>query len=94
EADEINSIANYIHIRLQRRNGRKSLTTVQGLAEDLDVNKILKYLRKTYSTNGTVVNDKEFGSIIQLQGDQRKNVANFFIRYSICKANEIKVHGT
>ena len=26
---------NYIHIRIQQRNGRKSLTTVQGLPKEL-----------------------------------------------------------
>lgn len=37
---------NYVHIRIQQRNGRKSLTTVQGLAIDLDLKKILKALKK------------------------------------------------
>jgi translation initiation factor 1 len=38
--------SNYVHIRIQQRNGRKSLTTVQGLAIDLDLRKILKALKK------------------------------------------------
>jgi translation initiation factor SUI1 len=38
--------SNYVHIRIQQRNGRKSLTTVQGLAIDLDLKKILKALKK------------------------------------------------
>ena len=33
-----------IHIRVQQRNGRKCITTVQGLAEDLDIKKIAKAL--------------------------------------------------
>lgn len=40
------SKSNYVHIRIQQRNGRKSLTTVQGLAIDLDLKKILKALKK------------------------------------------------
>lgn len=35
-----------VHIRIQQRNGRKSLTLVQGLASDLDLKKILKALKK------------------------------------------------
>jgi hypothetical protein len=35
-----------VHIRNQQRNGRKSLTTVAGLASDLDLQKILKCMRK------------------------------------------------
>jgi len=30
--------------------------------------KILKALKKTYSTNGTILVDEELGEIIQLQG--------------------------
>ena len=65
----------YVHIRIQQRNGRKSLTTVQGLASDLDLRKILKALKKTYNTNGTILTDDELGEIVQLQGDQRRNVS-------------------
>uniref|UniRef100_A0A7S0LFE0 SUI1 domain-containing protein n=1 Tax=Coccolithus braarudii TaxID=221442 RepID=A0A7S0LFE0_9EUKA len=83
----------YVHIRIQQRNGRKSLTTVQGLAEDLDFKKILKALKKTFSTNGTVLKDKEMGKVIQLQGDQRKNVADFLVKYKILKKDDLKIHG-
>jgi len=85
--------SSYVHIRIQQRNGRKSLTTVQGLASDLDLKKILKALKKTYSTNGTILTDDEMGQIIQLQGDQRKNVFDFLTRCNICQKNEVKVHG-
>ncbi|KAK4355278.1 hypothetical protein RND71_024249 [Anisodus tanguticus] len=36
----------YVHIRIQQRNGRKSLTTVQGLKKEFSYNKILKDLKK------------------------------------------------
>jgi translation initiation factor 1 len=39
-------VASHVHIRIQQRSGRKSLTTVQGLADDLDLKKILKALKK------------------------------------------------
>jgi translation initiation factor 1 len=87
------STKGYVHIRIQQRNGRKSLTTIQGLAFDLDLKKILKALKKTFSTNGTIVNDEELGKVIQLQGDQRKNVLEFFVKYEVCQRSEIKVHG-
>ncbi|CEP02155.1 SUI1 domain-containing protein [Plasmodiophora brassicae] len=91
--DETHEHGNYVHIRIQQRNGRKSLTTVQGLASDLDLKKILKALKKTYSTNGTIVTDTEMGQVIQLQGDQRKNVLDFLTNYKICSRTEVKVHG-
>ncbi|XP_035839881.1 protein translation factor SUI1 homolog 1 isoform X1 [Helianthus annuus] len=70
----------YVHIRIQQRNGRKSLTTVQGLKKDYSYNKILKDLKKEFCCNGTVVQDSELGQVIQLQGDQRKNVSSFLIQ--------------
>lgn len=36
----------YVHVRVQQRNGKKSLTTVQGLPEAFDYKKILKALKK------------------------------------------------
>eukprot|EP00823_Brevimastigomonas_motovehiculus_P009273 TRINITY_DN8938_c0_g1_i1.p1 TRINITY_DN8938_c0_g1~~TRINITY_DN8938_c0_g1_i1.p1 ORF type:complete len:127 (+),score=17.09 TRINITY_DN8938_c0_g1_i1:42-422(+) len=83
----------HIHIRVQQRNGRKMLTSVQGLADDLDLKKILRALKKTFSTNGTILKDDELGEIIQIQGDQRKNVFDFLIKCNICEKDQIKVHG-
>lgn len=78
------------------RNGRKTLTTVQGLPRKFDPKKILKVVKKkfgqlqyTYTSdmlqlilnptacNGTIVNDFAMGDVIQLQGDQRKDVQEF-----------------
>ena len=35
-----------IHIRIQQRNGRKTLTTVQGIHEKFDKKKIVKVCKK------------------------------------------------
>lgn len=53
----------YVHIRTQQRNGRKSLTTVQGLKKEFSYNKILKDLKKEFCCNGTVVQDPELGQV-------------------------------
>ncbi|KAL4585466.1 hypothetical protein LXL04_010087 [Taraxacum kok-saghyz] len=83
----------YVHIRIQQRNGRKSLTTVQGLKKEFSYNKILKDLKKEFCCNGTVVQDPELGKVIQLQGDQRKNVSTFLVQAGIVKKEHIKIHG-
>ncbi|XP_004294386.1 PREDICTED: protein translation factor SUI1 homolog isoform 1 [Fragaria vesca subsp. vesca] len=83
----------YVHIRVQQRNGKKCLTTVQGLKKDFSYEKILKDLKKEFCCNGNVVQDKELGKIIQLQGDQRKNVLQFLIQARIVKKEQIKIHG-
>lgn len=83
----------YVHIRIQQRNGRKTLTTVQGLKKELSYEKILKDLKKEFCCNGTIVQDKTLGKVIQLQGDQRKNVSTFLTRAGILNKEDIKIHG-
>ncbi|XP_010443083.1 PREDICTED: protein translation factor SUI1 homolog [Camelina sativa] len=83
----------YIHIRIQQRNGKKSLTTVQGLKKEYSYERILKDLKKDFCCNGNVVQDKELGKIIQLQGDQRKKVSQFLVQTGIAKKDHIKIHG-
>lgn len=82
-----------IHVRVQQRSGRKSITTIEGLAGDLDVHKIAKYLKKTFQCNGSVTVDPEHGEILQLSGDQRTNVREFFIGQEICHDDQIVIHG-
>ncbi|KAL5164819.1 Protein translation factor SUI1 2 [Glycine soja] len=84
----------YVHIRIQQRNGKKSLTTVQGLKKEFSYEKILKDLKKEFCCNGTVVQDKELGKIIQLQGDQRKNVSHFLVQAGLVRKDQIKIHGS
>lgn len=82
-----------VHVRVQQRNGRKSLTTVQGLADDLDIKRILKAFKKNFSCNGALVKDDELGEIIQLSGDQRTNVREFLVDQEICTEGQIVLHG-
>mmetsp|Transcript_13320 Transcript_13320/g.31990 ORF Transcript_13320/g.31990 Transcript_13320/m.31990 type:complete len:120 (+) Transcript_13320:98-457(+) len=91
-ADSVQS--GYIHIRVQQRNGRKSLTTLQGINPKINYKVILKECKKKFNCNGTIVDDTELGQIIQLQGDQRKVVAQFLIDEKIAKREVIKVHGS
>ncbi|KAF0884606.1 eukaryotic translation initiation factor 1b-like, partial [Crocuta crocuta] len=83
----------YIHIRIQQRNGRKTLTTVQGIADDYDKKKLVKAFKKKFACNGTVIEHPEYGEVIQLQGDQRKNICQFLLEVGIVKEEQLKVHG-
>lgn len=80
-----------IHIRIQ--HGKKIILTIQGLDDNLNLDKILKVLKRNLHCNGTIIEDETFGKIIQLQGDHRNDVRDFFIRMKICKSEEIIVHG-
>ncbi|KAK1498789.1 eukaryotic translation initiation factor eIF-1, partial [Colletotrichum abscissum] len=96
DTGETKQSQNYIHIRIQQRNGRKTLTTVQGLPKKFDQKKILKVIKKQFACNGTIVADSEMGEVIQLQGDQRKVVQEFLINTKEglgLDSKTIKVHG-
>ena len=82
-----------IHIRIQQRSSRQSLTLIEGLDSDLDLERICKYMRRAFNCNGTVLE----GEVISLQGDHRNAIAQWFIDQEILTRQEAKerlvVHG-
>eukprot|EP00435_Cladocopium_sp_Y103_P033480 s2581_g8.t1 len=98
--------SNKVHIRMQQRNGRKSWTTVAGFPEQVrlpksgkilqvDFEKILRALKKTFKTNGVLIKDPDHGSVMQLQGDIRKEVAEFLIEVTaIITKDQVMIHGS
>ncbi|KAG5519208.1 hypothetical protein PMAC_002296 [Pneumocystis sp. 'macacae'] len=82
-----------LNIRIQQRNGRKTLTTVQGLPVEYDQKRILKVLKKDFACNGTIVKDGEMGDVIQLQGDQRIKVMEFLTSQLPIQKKLVKIHG-
>jgi translation initiation factor 1 len=83
-----------VHIRVQVRNRKKCITTVQGLATDLDLKKMLKALKKSFKCNGAVVSDDVSGDILQLQGDNRTGIVEFLVSEEIVLSKDsIVVHG-
>ncbi|CAO3676591.1 unnamed protein product [Rhizopus stolonifer] len=82
-----------IHLRIQQRNGRKTLTTLQGLPKEYNTKKILKSFKKEFACSGTLVDDPELGNILQLTGDQRIKIAEFLVAEGIAKKADIKIHG-
>ena len=82
-----------MHVRIQQRNGRKCITTIQGLEDDLDLKRICKAMKKSFNCNGNVAEDDEMGEVIQLQGDHRQGVVQFLTQQEICPREIIVVHG-
>ena len=82
-----------VHVRVQQRNGRKCITTIAGLADDLDIKRICKAFKKNFSCNGAVQKDEEDAEVIQLSGDQRTNVKEFLVDQEICHSDAIVLHG-
>ena len=81
-----------VHLRTQQRNGRKSITTVVGLSDDLDLKMITKALKKKFSCTGTVIKDPSYGKLIKLSGDQRAKIFHFFAEESICCSDQMVIH--
>jgi len=82
-----------VHIRVQKRNARKWITSLQNLSIDLDLHKICAAIKQTYSVNGSVTDSEEFGLVIQFTGDIRTRIKEFLIDYGICTEDTIKIHG-
>lgn len=82
-----------VHIFLRQRNGKKSITTIEGLNENIDLTYMVKYFKKTFCCGGEIINHETRGKIISLQGDQRDNIYRFLIKEKICDKEHIIIHG-
>jgi len=91
---KVGNAPSFIDIRSQQRNGRKCITLVQGIPPQFSLNKIMRYLKKSFNCNGSIVVDEEYGAILQLQGDRRKEIAEFLFHEGIAEKDHIRVHGT
>ena len=87
KADEVK-----IHIRIQQRNARKSITILEGLSPDVDVLKLLRALRKKFNCMGTHVLDQN-KSCLQFSGDQRDNLLRFLVEEHLAERKNIVLHG-
>ena len=76
-----------------QRNSRKTLATVQGIADDYDKKKLVKAFKKKFACNGTVIEHPEYGEVIQLHGDQCKNICQCLVETGLVKDNQLKVNG-
>lgn len=95
-SSEIVMTKNKYHIRVQQRNGRKCITTLDGLEEDLDLKRICKAMREAFSCNGNIKMKDDDTGVIQLQGDQRENIKQWLLDMEIILKNEVDrivIHG-
>lgn len=89
-------LTNKYHIRVQQRNGRKCITTLDGLEDDLDLKRICKAMRSAFSCNGNITYKDDGSEVIQLQGDQRENIKQWLLQMEVILPNEkerIVIHG-
>ena len=85
--------SNIVHLHFQQRTTRKCWTIVQGLPEDLDFKKIVRHFKKAFVCNGSIAESEEQGTIIQLQGDHRRQIHQFLCEEGMANKETIKIHG-
>ena len=93
DSEEDIDIEPVVHLRLQMRTVRKSITIVEGLSFE-QATKVLKDIRKLFSTNGAVIGKEGDDDIVfQCQGDNRMKIKKYLIDKEITSKENIKVHG-
>ena len=94
---ELNEAVNSekIHIRITKRNRRKSVCTIEKLnLTKSELKPIVKTMKKKFACNGCIIDDDQHGLIIQLQGDIREKAKDMLIKdYNIPEDN-IVIHGS
>lgn len=84
-----------VHLRVQKRSGRKHITTITGLGQDLDFVRLLKAFKKQFQCIGSLdIQNNNFVLAIKLSGDQRENVKQFLLKEEIILDEScIIIHG-
>ena len=65
----------FVHIRIQQRNGRKTVTTVQGIGDEYDKKKIVKVCKKVSITQLLNFDTLQFKCRKQVDSSLSKNQA-------------------
>lgn len=84
-----------IDIYVKQRNGKKSITTIYGLGQDLESLKLYsKDLRKTIGCSCSVSKDDESDDqILKLSGKDTNNVIKYLTTKLNIKRENIAIHG-
>jgi translation initiation factor 1 len=84
---EIPAQASKIHIRT-RQMGRKWITTIEGLDDDLDLARIARAIKRSFHCSACVDKDKTGLEFIKLSGNQRDEVARWLVDVEILTEKE------
>ena len=82
-----------VTISVEKRGGKRFITNVVGMASDLDLHKILSYLKKTHNCSGSIIKDSKYGEVMTFTGDQKENIYNFLIDEQIYEKENIIIKG-
>ena len=79
-------------------SGKRSVTLIEGLEEDLDLKRIMKAMKRKFNCACSLhANEKTGGEVLKLQGDHREDVRLWLIEQEIVPKADAKdiivVHG-
>ena len=82
-----------VHLRIQKRSGRRCITHIEGLGElptmkDESLDAFVKELRKKFNCSGSIKK-----GTISLSGDHRQDIKELLVKKGWCKEEQIKIHG-
>jgi translation initiation factor SUI1 len=78
-----------IHIRTQQQ-GRRWITTVEGLDDDLDQGRIARAMKKTMHCAAKATQDERGNDVIIMQGNHATDVAEWLVVNEVLTAKEAK----
>jgi len=82
-----------VDIRYQQRTARKGMTLVVGLPPKMAYKKLVKMMKKEWSTGATIVEDEKCGTVIQIQGDKRYLAGPFLVKLNLVEKSHIVIRG-
>lgn len=82
-----------VHVRVMQRTNRKKTTICQGLPKYINFQKVLKAMHKNFNCGGTITDSKEYGKVIQLQGNHALNIKSLLLDAQLCRESNIHIHG-
>ena len=90
-----NKITGSVHLRVFQRKKNKYLTIIQDLASlvEFDEKNLLKHIKQQLCCNGNITDHKEFGQILQFQGDKRHDIKDLLIKMFDISEENIEIHG-
>jgi len=95
DLEETQDSSQIVHLRVQQRSARNRITIAENLADDLDLKRILKSLKKSLSCNGSIKRDEKTGrEVLLLSGEQIVAVQCFLVTEGIYTADQIRVHAS
>ena len=85
-----NSENSKISLRLTQRGARKTITSIIGIDEK-SIKNLSKSLKKSLHCRGSISEDENYGTVIDLTGDQRAEVVKYLIEHDICRVEDIVI---